>query len=489
MFINLLIPLYRLIVFVPFISLIFYSYWNVKVYVIVNSIIFLCFFLFIITINKKRYIFLPRQYKLFGFVLLVSLVSYFLSPVRSIISMEYINFISGFIIFIIVLNIEDNFNVSYFYPFIAIIIFVSLYNLWQESDVVATFENSNLLAFVVILLSGMFIDMKKYYIAIILFAILIATKSISAMISILIVSFYYGWINRKNIDFKNSRVIIFILFFLLVFLIYNIEPQSVVDRLRWWKASLDIFIQRPLIGFGYSSFTHILSAFTLPNLLKSVYAHNYFLETLSEHGILFFLAWVYILLGIIKSSRGLYPYILIAALIHSFFDFGLNTFCGWWFFMYVSAYACRKNVLMFKLGNRYSTVNNYIVLVFSLLIIVWAFFSFKYIELEYKNNIINELIEKKDFIKANNLIDDTIKKYPDNIDMYMRKAEILTEIYEAEKNPYLLKELSNVLEMILKINPYNRRVYNRLEEIYDNLNDPRMALLSYRKHNYIKYTK
>lgn len=489
MLINLLMPLYRLIAFVPFISLIFYSYWNVKVYVFINSIIFLYFFLFIISINKKRYLFLPKQYKLFGFVLFISLVSYFLSPVRSIISMEYINFISGFIIFILVLNIEDNFNVSYFYPFIAIIIFVSLYNLWEQKDIVATFKNSNLLAFVIILLSGMFIDMKKYYVAIILFTILIATKSISAMISILIISFYYGWINRKNIDFKNSKFIIFILFFLLFFLICNIEPKSVIDRLRWWKASLDIFIQRPLIGFGYSSFTHILSAFTLPNLLKSVYAHNYFIETLSEHGILFFLAWLYILLNIIKSSKGLYPYILSAALIHSFFDFGLNTVCGWWFFMYVSAYACSKNIVMFKLGNRYSVVNNYLLFVFSFLIVVWIFFSFKYIELENKNNIINKLIAERDFIKAKSLVDDTINKYPDNIDMYIRKAEILTEIYEAERNPYSLKELSDVFEMILKINPYNVKIYDKLERIYENLNDSRISSLSYRKHNYIKYTQ
>ncbi|MEF3280634.1 MAG: O-antigen ligase family protein [Elusimicrobiota bacterium] len=479
----------RIIAFLPFISLIFMGWWNLKIFIFLNSIVFVLFLLSIFNIAKRRYFLLPKNYGYFLLSIFLSIVVFALSPIKNIIAIEYINFLSGFIIFFIALNVEDNRDdVRYFYPFIFIIVIASMYNIISGDDVVATTKNSNMLALSCILIIGFLLDEKKYYPALFLFAVFIATRSVAAMFSVLTVSFYYGFKNRNNLDLKNNKITVIIVILLISFLFYNIETKSIMDRLNWWKSAFYMFIEKPIFGWGYSSFTHLIDAFS-DDLLKSVYAHNYFLESLVENGVLFCIFWFYFIFLLVKSAKGFYHYALIAAMLHSFFDFGLNTTAGWWLFMYICAKAIGRNILIFKLGDGYRKINRYIILLYSGIMTLWIFFSIRYLDIEKRNKIALELTENQKYDIAIRFLDISIKKYPSNIDLLLRKVEVLEVLLLHNKgNVSILSELSKTLESILIINPYYKKSYRKLERIYEVLGDYRSIYeLNLRKRRYMPW--
>lgn len=482
--------LLKLFSFFPFIAMIFYGFWNIKIYLVLNSIIFIAFILLVFHIYKKKYFFFTDGYQYFFAAIVLSLISFLLSPLRNLISLEYINFLSGFIIFFITLNIQDNDrDIKYFYPFLFIIVLISAYNLISGDDVIATLKNSNTLAFFSILIIGMLLEKRKYYAALIFFCVLISTRSIAGMLSVVLVSSYYCFNNRKNIDFKNNKIVLSIVLLLIVFLVFNIDERSVSDRINWWRSSFDMFKERPLVGWGYSGFTHLISAFSSDGP-KSLYAHNYFIETLAEEGIIFFAVWFYFLFLIIKRSKNFYHYALLSALLQSLFDFGIDTTCGWWFFMYVLAESDKKDLLMFRFSNNGKKITSFIITLSSLVFLVWLYSSFKYIDIEKRLGVISELANNNRYDLAVAYSDDSISKNPDNFDIALKRALVLEDIAEITRDKRAYMDLAKSLEYILIINPYYKRAYDKLEKIYDMIGDERLITdLRFRKKNYIQADK
>lgn len=464
--------LIRTIFFVPFISLLFYRTINFKSYFILNSVVFIYLLVFLIK-SRPGFLFkLPSSYKYLFAAIFISLLSYLLSPVKEIISLEYINFISGFIIYFLVINIDEKLDFKYTYPFIIALLSLGIYDSFINSgvDVASVLKNSNTLAFILIMLIGILISEKKYYFSIFLFAALIATKSIAAMLSIMSVSFYYGFKNRKNIDIKNNSVILVIMIILFGFLIYNIDTNSIYDRLRWWKVCLRMHYLSPIFGWGYSSFAYTADCF-ISDGLRSSYAHNYFLETLVENGIIFSALWFYFLYLSVKSANGFLKYSLIAALIHSFFDFGINTSCGLWFFMFFLGILAKDNMLVFRLGDEYSKYKKYLVSFALILLISWFFLGFRYFNIEKINNELISLNNLKSYDTALGISQKALEKYPSSIDIALRRIEILEGIYAEKKDTVNLEMLARSIEYSLLLNPYYKAGYKKLESIYKYLGD------------------
>ncbi|MEW6012471.1 MAG: O-antigen ligase family protein [Elusimicrobiota bacterium] len=474
-------------VFIPFISLLFYGFINVKVYFLLNSLVFIYFFIYLIKLRSGSCFYLPYGYKYLFSAVFVSLFSFALSPVKGLISMEYINFISGFIIFFIVLNIDEEIDYRYFYPFLVVMAISGAYKSFMgKEELISTLKNANTLAFVSILIIGMLAEKKKYYMAIFFAGVLISTKSIAAMLSIMVVSFYYGFKNRKNIDFKNNHIVFSAMIILFLFLLVNIDFKSVTDRISWWKACLDMFFERPIFGFGYSSFTHIISAF-MDGGLKSSYAHNYFLESMAENGLIFSFLWFLFLFISVRKSQGFYKYSLMAALIHSFFDFGMDTLAGWWFFMFFLALSHKKEKLMFRLKEDYRKYRIYLISSSLILIVSWVLYSYKYYRIDKANYEILKLYLQKDFKKASDKIYEFMPLYPDNIDLTFRRIEINRSFYDMTGDERYLKETAKSLEYLLLINPYYRPAYDNLERIYEFIRDDKsLAEIRNRKKTYIK---
>lgn len=460
---------FNFIAFIPFIACLFFYYWNVKVVLVLNSVIIITFIAFILFNIKNKIPFaLPGYYNLLFFSVFFSILSFSISPVRSLISVEYVSFISGFLLFILAINNDDVFEnkkIFYYYPFILAVAVFSFYNLSKGGDVISVFKNSNTLAFFIILILGILLSNKKYYIAVLFFVMLLFTKSIAAMLSVCVVSVYYAVRNYKNIEFKKNISVIIFLILLTGFLVYSIDIRSVENRLDWWNVALKMFSERPLTGWGYASYTYILPAF-LSGGLKSIYTHNYFLETLAEHGVFFIIFWFAFLIFSIKNIKGFYHYMFIAALIHNFFDFGLNVIPCWWLFMYLLGYSLKESSVYVKLNSRIIALSVYFISL--VLFIRWGYLVYEYIEVSK----IYESSDNSDYREELAKINRLTEKYPYNFDLILYKSYLMNRKFYETKDVVDLIDYARSIEYALILNPYYVKGYKELERVYSKMNNP-----------------
>ena len=125
-------------------------------------------------------------------------------------------------------------------------------------------------------------------------------------------------------------------------------------RAHFWPIALKIFLEHPIIGAGLDAFgVAFTSHDTWNGLLRVEQAHNDYLQTLADAGILGFVCiaiFIYLLfkrgLATVAGSHGFRRDAAMGALagcfgilIHSFFDFPLRTPSNAFFFLMISAIA------------------------------------------------------------------------------------------------------------------------------------------------------
>lgn len=93
------------------------------------------------------------------------------------------------------------------------------------------------------------------------------------------------------------------------------EPNA-VDRYFWWMASFKMFLQNPLFGVGLGNFERYVSQYNLSGF-HSMYAHNYYLQMLSETGPAGFSLFVVLMWSVLKNATDRYVFAAILALLIS----------------------------------------------------------------------------------------------------------------------------------------------------------------------------
>ena len=116
-----------------------------------------------------------------------------------------------------------------------------------------------------------------------------------------------------------------------------LQADSVSGRLALWRSAWEMFLARPLAGFGWASFTWAQAGFQAPGAEHSIYAHNHYLEFLAENGLPAAAACFWLLFSAVKRLRGAARFSVIAALAHSLVDFGLSVPANLWLFCFLLA--------------------------------------------------------------------------------------------------------------------------------------------------------
>jgi tetratricopeptide (TPR) repeat protein len=173
-----------------------------------------------------------------------------------------------------------------------------------------------------------FLESKKVFrekllpvlILILLITSFILTASRGAFLSILI-----GLIIYFVVDFRRTKRELFVLFLLislsfsLVFLLGLIKSENVIFlhsrasqesfldtsssiRLNYWKGTWEIFKDRPLTGSGLGTFGTIYPQYQKDPISAGKYAHNLYLEMLSEEGIFVLIIFIVFLTSIYWNS-------------------------------------------------------------------------------------------------------------------------------------------------------------------------------------------
>ena len=117
------------------------------------------------------------------------------------------------------------------------------------------------------------------------------TKSSGAIMTIFLVFLLwlaYLWTKRVK---RYYPYLILFGGFLFLFLVLNslqMVPHilSLRDRFFYWASSLEIFKQRPVLGFGPGSFGVQYARFKIPAAMETQHSHSIFFEILAEGGIL-----------------------------------------------------------------------------------------------------------------------------------------------------------------------------------------------------------
>jgi len=138
----------------------------------------------------------------------------------------------------------------------------------------------------------------------------------------------------------------------------NTQPDITSGRAQFWRIGLQIFLSNPIIGTGFDTFGVAFTRFDPSNgLLRVEEAHNDYLQTLADGGIVAFgclMGFLYLLFtkGIASITKRKDPQqrsIAIGALagcfgiaVHSFFDFPLRTPANSFFFLTLVALAIVK---------------------------------------------------------------------------------------------------------------------------------------------------
>lgn len=132
------------------------------------------------------------------------------------------------------------------------------------------------------------------------------------------------------------------------------DEDITTGRLHFWPIALKIFAAHPIIGSGFESFGAAFPRYdTWSGQFRVEQAHNEYLQTLSDSGIVGFVmlaAFIFLLfrsgMKLIAVSSGLRREIAIGALagclgvmVHSFFDFPLRTCSNAFFFLMLCGLA------------------------------------------------------------------------------------------------------------------------------------------------------
>ncbi|MEA5000870.1 MAG: O-antigen ligase family protein [Endomicrobiaceae bacterium] len=195
--------------------------------------------------------------------------------------------------------------------------------------------NINVIAgFLILVYPLMFIFIKdnknlKVYISVavfILLAIFLTRSRIAVFVSIIITCVSLLEYKKQ----KYVKVLIFLLSFLLLAGVIYISIlksgfNSLSERLIWWKTAYLIFKENILFGAGLGNYSVLFKFFRTELVLNTLYAHNLFMQLLSDTGIFGLLSFIYLMTTFykkvvyeIKNNENGYFYKITALSITSF---------------------------------------------------------------------------------------------------------------------------------------------------------------------------
>jgi len=271
-----------------------------------------------------------------------SLLAAALSPVRALVMPEWWTFAAG--IFILTLAGclkagERRWTDMALRLSAWLVALLSLYQAFilKSSDISASLTNPNALALFTLMLLPLAIVWKDFVLMVALVITLLWTQSEAALLALLVAAGFYAKDNMKAEDVKKNLPVFLLMAAIAALALSQLELRSFLDRFGWWHAALRMFADRPALGFGPGAFAYVYPAYhgAYGSGLSTIYVHNYYLEFLAENGFFAFIFWGWAVAARVRETSGLKKYALIAALAHSFTDFGLAVPANFFVFCYL----------------------------------------------------------------------------------------------------------------------------------------------------------
>lgn len=287
-------------------------------------------------------LFSRRLWPLWGAVAL-TLVSLAASPLRGWIFNEWATFAAGALLLACApfLNKEEAERCSSAAAWGAWLVFaVSLLQVFvlKNFHSLTPLTNLNALALYAVMMLPLALQGRRWALAGAMLVLVIWTQSLGAALALLAAAGLYAAARLRSSG-RGNAALLAALALLGAAVFYGLQAESVTSRLAWWRSAWDMFLERPLAGFGYAAFSWAHGVFQPGAMFgeRSIYAHNYYLEFLAENGLPAALLWFWALLAAARRREGLARYAAVAALAHSLVDFGLSVPANFWVFCWLLA--------------------------------------------------------------------------------------------------------------------------------------------------------
>ena len=276
------------------------------------------------------------------FAAFCSLLAALLSPVRALVVPEWWTFAAGLFVLALSGSLSAVQMRGTDLALRCSAWFIALLGLYQafilkSSGVPASLTNPNALALFTLMLLPAALMWGDYFLLSALAAVLIRTQSAAALFALLAAAVFYARDNMRQAGLKKAWPAILAFFAVGALAASQLDMSSLTDRLGWWRAALEMFSDRPALGFGAGAFAYIYPAYHAAHAggVSTVYAHSYYLEFLAENGFFAFFFWLWAIAARLMAMRGLKKYAVIAALAHSCVDFGLAVPANLFIFCYL----------------------------------------------------------------------------------------------------------------------------------------------------------
>jgi hypothetical protein len=275
-----------------------------------------------------------------GFTLLALLAS----PFRGYAYQEWGNYAAGLLIFLFASFLGERERGLVLRAVLAaawLIFCVSLVQAFVLKNFIShpPLTNLNALALFAVMLVPLALESRRWALAGAMIVLVVWTQSLGAALAGLAAAAAYAAARVKSGEMRGSGWLLAVLAAVGVLALWLLQSDSVAARLAWWRSAWDMFLARPLTGFGASSFAWAQAGFQAggPAVEHSIYAHNYYLEFLAENGLFAAAAWFLLLFTAARRVTGLARFSVIAALAHSLVDFGLSVPANFWLFCFLLA--------------------------------------------------------------------------------------------------------------------------------------------------------
>lgn len=458
---------------------VFGNVWNFKIQVFFQGLTLAVFAYSFFSSSLRGSLTIPSRAWPAAAVLPIAALSWALSPLRTLLAGEVLNFICGLCLLFSVVSIKKEIAERKWLVYIILILaaLAGFFQFLSHKETYATLKNSNTMAFYAILAGGLCLEWGNYYLAFAFLVLIVVSKSAGAILALFMTAVFYAWDRKALEEFKKNPFLSAAVIILPCIALFSIDLSSVYDRLHWWKAALLMFFERPFLGWGFGSFAFAGGAFKGPSVLGSVYVHNYYLEFLAENGVIAALLWFWFLYVSLRKTSGFLRYALFAALAHGMLDFGLSTPYGFWLFCFILGLAINTEKINLPYGLlKFAMIPAF---AFSLKFLFWAY------ENSYKENLISRA---ESLPQAYQALDLRLAENPDDYDLLSFRASSLLAEAKEKRDKNLLYESARTFEKKLLVNPYGLNDYIALEKIYSFLGEKEaLEELRKREEKFLKW--
>ncbi len=455
------------IIFILFFGVVARGIWDVWSQAFVHSLTAL-FFLYL-SVRQRIKFPADTPSKVFLIFIVFLLFNTFISKNRFDSFNEFLNHANYFLFFLLAAKLSRGEAVKIKTGVFYIGVFLALLFLMQKvfqphNALWATLPKQNILSSVLIISLLLSIEYFRlngrnlvgiFIIALALFFCLTVSTSIGLISGI----FYILFAKHKKI---RLHLVILTFTILAFFGFIKISEPNVTDRFFWWLSAIDIFRDYPFFGVGLGNFERYVQQYNYSGF-HSTYAHSYYLNLLSEVGILGVGLFIILLYIILKRIDNFYVFgATLSIIITGIMDYPLNIPIISFFLFCISGLEMQKKE-MSNSSSRFKVGFRVMIFAAAFLFLLGGFIKF---DTSRKIEMAKRYYGEKEFLKSIDELDKIYFVSLCKLQVYELKFKNLIELKKAEESLICAKNLVNLEKMNAK-NWYYLAVAASINKDYD----------------------